>query len=522
MLTRPVRGANGWSTWPWHTLLIAAFPVLFLFAENVDQQVTLEPLWVPLWSSLAGAAVLLVSCVAARRDWARAGLTATALLALFFSYGHVWNLVDEILAQRLLLTGIWVGLAAALVVIAWRGGGWVKPVTQLLNLATALLVAFNLFRIGEYTASARLFPTSTGDIPTVSVGETGRPDVYYIILDRYANSATLRDVYDYDNRPFLDALEDRGFTIADDAWANYFKTALSVVSSLSMEHIDPGRYIQGTPHTFGPIHAALQGRLAVPATFKTLGYEYVHIGNWWEPSSENVDADVIDRYSQDSQFGTVLAATTMLLAIAPLALPDDDPETIDYSDLARAHVLYGFNAVLRAAGRGGPTYTFAHLTIPHSPYVFDTDGTMPTPEERSARSDIEEYRRQLEWANTRTLEVLDIILDVAPGEPDPLVILQADEGPWPPGFTADQEDFNWLQATDAEIAWKYGILNAYRMPGVDLEALGFHDRISPVNAFRILFNAYFGTDLELLPDTVYLSPDYDHMYDLVEYDRPAE
>jgi hypothetical protein len=43
-----------------------------------------------------------------------------------------------------------------------------------------------------------------------------------------------------------------------------------------------------------------------------------------------------------------------------------------------------------------------------------------------------------------------------------------------------------------------------------------------VNAFRILFNAYFGADLELLPDVTYLSPDTDHMYDFVEYERPGD
>jgi hypothetical protein len=46
-----------------------------------------------------------------------------------------------------------------------------------------------------------------------------------------------------------------------------------------------------------------------------------------------------------------------------------------------------------------------------------------------------------------------------------------------------------------------------------------HDRLSPVNAFRIVFNAYFGAELPLLPDRVFLSPDYDHMYDFTAYER---
>jgi hypothetical protein len=196
-----------------------------------------------------------------------------------------------------------------------------------------------------------------------------------------------------------------------------------------------------------------------------------------------------------------------------------DPESVTYPELARRHILYAFNAIEQAAHRAGPTFTFAHLTIPHSPYVFNPDGSMPTATETRTRSDGEEYVLQVEYANRRTLEAIDEILDVEAGQPDPVIILAADEGPWPPGFRADQEDFQWLEASDADIAWKFGILNAYRMPGVDLEAEGFTDRTSPVNAFRIMFDAYFGAHLGLLPDVTYLSPDYDHMYDFVEYPR---
>jgi len=33
-----------------HPLLAAAYPVLFLFAQNAAEQVTLQPLWAPLHS----------------------------------------------------------------------------------------------------------------------------------------------------------------------------------------------------------------------------------------------------------------------------------------------------------------------------------------------------------------------------------------------------------------------------------------------------------------------------------------
>jgi hypothetical protein len=185
-------------------------------------------------------------------------------------------------------------------------------------------------------------------------------------------------------------------------------------------------------------------------------------------------------------------------------------------------VLYGLDALRRASERSGPTFTLAHFTLPHPPYGFNPDGSEPTPAQRDARSDNEEYIAQLEYANNQMLAFIDGAIDVEPGEPDPIIILQTDEGPFPPRFALPNSDnFQWLEATDDEIAWKFGVLTAYRMPGIDPREYGFTDRTSPVNAFRILFSAYFGAGLNPLADVTYLSPDTDHMFDLVEYERPV-
>jgi hypothetical protein len=291
-------------------------------------------------------------------------------------------------------------------------------------------------------------------------------------------------------------------------------------STLTMEHIDGDRFDDADPDTFGPIHHAFQARMAVPATFKELGYEYVHIGNWWEPTSRNIDADVIDRFTQGTEFSTSLVSTTLLGVLEPENA--GRAEEMHGVPLQRAHVLYGLDALRQASERSGPTFTLAHFTLPHPPYAFNPDGSEPTQEQRDARSDNEEYIAQLEYANNQMLAFIDGVIDVEPGEPDPIIILQTDEGPFPPRFALPNSDnFPWLEATDDEIQWKFAVLTAYRMPGVDPREYGFTDRTSPVNAFRILFSAYFGAGLEPLPDVTYLSPDTDHMFDFVEYDRPV-
>jgi hypothetical protein len=522
MLTPPARVRRiRWSALPLHPILIATFPVLFLFVENAVQQVTLDPLWAPLGASLVLACGTLLACVLLLRDGLRGALLASLLLALFYTFGHVWNLLGPSLEIRNLLAAGWACLAVLAVMVSWRAGRWVLPANQFLNLAMAVVFAFNLVQVIGFAAGVeRLLPGGTEAVVPGARNLGQRPDMYYMILDRYANAETLDRLYDFDNRPFLAELEDRGFSVARDSWANYFKTAFSLLSSLSLDYLDGAALKDGEPATFGPVYSALRGHLAVPATLRSLGYEYVHIGNYWEPTATNVDADRVLRYSEGAEFRSALADTTLLSLLTPPDQADEDPETTDFPVLARSHTLFAFDRLEQASHRPGPTFVFAHILVPHPPYVFDVDGSLPSVEERDERSTNEEYVRQLEWTNQRVLQAIDELLDVPAGQQQPVIILQADEGPFPSRFAAEEGSFNWLRATPNEIQQKFGILNAYHLPGVDLAELGFHDRISPVNAFRIVFNAYFGTDLPLLPDTVYLSPDYDHAYDFVEYERP--
>lgn len=95
-------------------------------------------------------------------------------------------------------------------------------------------------------------------------------------------------------------------------------------------------------------------------------------------------------------------------------------------------------------------------------------------------------------------------------------MLQADEGPFPARYEADEWGFEWRDATDAELEQKFGILFAMRVPGADLQAAGLHDGITPVNAFRIIFNARFGTDLPLLADRSWAHEDLYHFFDFFE------
>ena len=191
---------------PLHPLLVAVVPALFLFAENAVQEVTFDPLWLPLALSAAIGIGTLLAGVALLRDGQRGALLATWALLLFFSFGHAWNLVVGVFDGRRYLVAVYllIGLAGALAI--WRGRGWVPGANRALTVAAALLVAFNLVRIGGWAVGSTLAEGPSAPPPISVVAPEHPRDIYYVILDRYANAETLQRLYGFDNTPFLDAL----------------------------------------------------------------------------------------------------------------------------------------------------------------------------------------------------------------------------------------------------------------------------------------------------------------------------
>jgi len=93
----------------------------------------------------------------------------------------------------------------------------------------------------------------------------------------------------------------------------------------------------------------------------------------------------------------------------------------------------------------------------------------------------------------------------------PIIIIQSDEGSYPPGYS--YHNTNSERYSTKILKHKFGILNAYYLP--DIENSGLYPQISPVNSFRLVFNHYFGTNYPLLPDKHYTS-NYRYLYHYVD------
>lgn len=503
------------TTLPLHPLLAAAYPVIFLFAINAAEQVTMAPLWLPLALAVGGAAAVLLVLGLVLRDWHVAGVLSTILVIGFFGYGHAWNAAASVVDTQWPLIVAWLLAVALGLLAAWRVRRFSVPLTRGLNLVAALLVAMNAWSVGSAMVAIGATPVPPGELTELELrppNPDDLPDVYYIVPDRYTGPTALRETYDFDNEPFLTALEARGFAVARHAHANYIKTPLSLVSSLNMEFLDLEALSAAaeSPRDREPIHRLLREHLVVPQALKELGYTYLQVANWWTPTQHNVDADRIWRYEGQDEFSQVLAQTTLLRALSD---PNEAPEDQWDWPVMRENNLYALDRLDEIPSLPGPKYVFAHLVTTHPPYVHNADGSFTGRAQVARLGHEESYRRQLTYANTRLLALIDRIIE---SDPDAVILLQADEGPFPARYRDLEWEFDWRDATDAELEEKFGILYAMRVPGADLAAEGFHDALTPVNAFRIIFNARFGTDLPLLPDRTWAHENLYRFYDMFE------
>lgn len=157
----------------------------------------------------------------------------------------------------------------------------------------------------------------------------------------------------------------------------------------------------------------------------------------------------------------------------------------------------GLRALDRAMDVRGPKFVFAHFILPHPPYVFDRFGNAHP--ERTRAGNVEGYLEQVRFANSQIERIVGELLD-RPEHEQPIVVIQGDEGPYP--RLGDSIPGAWAERPAGDLRVKYGILNAYFLPGPRSEFTEY-PAITPVNTFRMIFNRYFGAQLATLPDTSY-------------------
>ncbi len=506
---------------PFYALIFAAYPVAYLAGWNLGIIDISEPLR-PLLMALAFSGVLQLIFGLTLKDWHRAALLTTLIVALFFSFGHVANLLPN--ARLDVLAWIWLGifLALAFPITRFRQA---RLLTTPINLLALALLAFALGSIaqgliwqsrkgGNEPDTRALLASLRGEAQAERAAQPPNPapDVYFIILDSYERADALQRYYNFDNSAFMQELRKRGFYVAEQSRSNYLTTTYSLSATLNMV------YLNDLPHAvFAEMVSGLRTNYAMDFLHEQ-GYQTVYFPSgfgvtdiiepdvWAAPGGRPVEQTTVR--PAISQFELLLLQTTLgRLLFAPSSDTDLAGAGISAAfnknfDTRRDRLEYAFTHLADYVVDGQSSFVFAHMVLPHNPYLYDADGnplqydgrTYLLGDKTEPERNIKYYTDQLQYTNQRVLEVIDRIQRQA--TTPPVIIIQGDHG--------HDTFFEFEAPTPEGVDLRSAILNAVYFPGGDYSAL--YPSITPVNTFRVVFNQFFGTDYPLLPDRSYQHP----------------
>ncbi len=481
---------------PLYPLLLAAYAVLFVYAANISE-VLLSELWRPLAVALVVAAVVLAACALLYRDLRRGALLAGAIVLAFAFFGHVGSQLEDALAGETVQLLAWAVLMVAVGIYAWRAQGSLPGVTTALNLFGLVLVAVTLVTIVP-AESGRAVHASEGEpvAATGAIEATRRPerDIYFLVFDRYGSDWSLKERFGIDNDLYPD-LEAAGFQVIPGARANYHASDFSLAAMLNMRYQDDlAAALDGPSTDRTPVRERL-ARHEVGQFLRSQGYRYYHLGAWWDPTASSPIADEVLALGKTAEFDTVLRETTMLPALERLAgvAPEDTHSRTQHRDQA----LFAIRQVEHLADVPGRKFVFAHILMPHTPYVLAKDGRFVLEAEAKQKSEAELYAQQLEFTNQKINEIVAKLL-AGPDEEDPIIIITADEGP----YLCYEVDC--VDGSPETYGIRLGTLRAYYLPGLSYQVPADD---SGVNIFRMILREYFGADLPDLPNRSYSWPD---------------
>lgn len=523
LLRRSDRDRPRWPVIPVAALLFAVAAVLGVMANNLSQT-SFADVAPSLGGSLAFALLAwgAVALLRRRADAATAAIAALWVAGSLFYLGLFGWLNARLGGGYPMTRPLPVALAALLVasLALHRWPRAAAPLHTVLGAIALVMAATPLWQAATfelrnggaraaYDADAAALALPEPAAP--DAGAPRPPDIYHFVFDRYGSEDTLLRHYGTE-APIYGFLEDQGFYVARGSRSNYNRTAHSLASTFYMDYLG---FLASDPRVDGANWQALYPMLddhRAARFLRARGYEVLQWGSWWVGTYRNPVA-ARNRPHGFSEFGMVYLRRTALRPLFHL-LPDT-PLTmrLDWDNAQCQRVAAQVEEIKALAGQAGeraregsaPVYVFAHILVPHGPEVFTRDGGCLSLDEWVERGERQGYVDQVAYAD-RIIEELVAALK-AEGQPPPAILIQADEGPFPPRDSR----VPWQDASPEELRIKTGILNAYFFPNGDYGQL--RPDITPVNSYRALFNAEFGTDFPLLPDRTFVFPDDRRLYE---------
>lgn len=465
-------------------VLASVFPPVFLYQVNI-YEVPAISFSIILTAAVCFSALLFVLMSVITKRVVVSSIATSFLVAAFYLFGAAYDAIDStsihgLFSSQLIALVLYILICAVgcLMIFRYKDKGSLQIILWYVNTFLLLLICINIVVVGYKL----VYPGKAGHTDRTvfaagpSAGAKGDlPDIYYIVLDEYAGSETVKNYYDYDNAGFEGFLEKKGFFISRSSVSRYDSTEFALAAVLNFTSIDPstpGRQLYG-----------LISGSSVSAYLKSLGYSYIHIGSPMEVNK--IEVKLADRYFNYFNEKRFYMEDRFSSKIIDMSVLRPFFYTMNWTKVQQDGVRYSFDKLGELIGEGGPKYVYAHIMCPHHPFVFDSSGGPLKIADRKNWKDKGIYLGQYIFISKMVANFVEKLMTESEKKGSkPVVIIQSDHGPRKvPGAPSDE---------------RYKIFNAMHLPYGGNEKL--YEGISPVNTFPVIFNTYFGDNLKLVSE----------------------
>ena len=360
-----------------HPFIFSIYPILFLISHNISKitRVSYFEIISLTIVSLLITYVILIFLKIILKNTEKACILTTFLLLIFYSFGHIKGIqIEEIFndKQKYLILFLTITfIIATFIIIKFKKDN--VHLNKVLNFIAFILLIIPIFNITIYIinpGNVLLNENKNLEIDKKTKDEIKvKRDIYYIILDGYTSSGSLKQYLNFDNSKFDNYLTKKNFYIANKSRSNYSHTNFSIPSSLNMEYINFLNSDKYTENQISQLTSQIARDNKIKNYLQSFGYKYIMIPSRyslnWMPE-KNIDFNWLNT-SHNFFYGDFLDLfykKTLLRLIRNFRKGA-------YHQSRRREILSQLTFLEKDVHKiTGPKFVFAHILSPHPPYVF--------------------------------------------------------------------------------------------------------------------------------------------------------
>jgi hypothetical protein len=461
-----------------HPFMFGLFPILLIYINNIAE-ISLKSLIIPILV-IFGITIFIILCILKiSKTLKKSTLTVSFLLLLFFSIGYVqlWLRGYDVFGFRAdSLTILFIPYIFTLffgIYAIYR----IHDVTKLTKIISVISIAVILSFVPSAIINSVGLIDSNYFFEDIKFRSDIQPDIYFIVLDGYTGTNSLKNDFEFDNSQFLQSLYDFEFYTPEKHFSNYGWSNLSMASILNMDYIH--KYPNYSVNDSLLLRNLFNNNL-VMNTFQSNGYQTFFIDGG-APFRNMYSSEFTLCHDVDNGLLQNLIDTSMISIISKwfLVTSWDEIRTCAFMELENVHKQ-----------SDKPKFVYAHINLPHHPYSYDSNLDLieyfEIDEELNEKVSNERYIYQLQYANKKILELIPKLISSSENK---LIIIISDHG-W--AFTHHFKQP--LENNEQYLIQRYDNFQAFYLPQNEKS----YNYITPVNIFRTIFNDFFNTDLELV------------------------